>query len=861
MADIDQKAYEEALNAAEMSVDTIHIEGVTADNWEEKIAENNLTPVTDINGNVTGYYVDTLMSVIEPGQFSTSQKVQVYVVPTVDPTSTPENTKVNFNVQPGNGSNIKSGGQTVYMDKNDTFYNVMKAAGYDIDPDIPPEMINQMWEEYNQIDDVGGNLVKNAAAGLIDSYTGVPIGSSALATLDLTNYDLAIMNMKIGEFAGERMAWLGMEDTAMARFMLAAAKAGLTDISDIMIDDPATKALFRTQVNVGDYVQLTAVGDRDGSEFDDNWLEAFIKPMNIVEAINYLAPTPTPTVSQWENDYIYVPDDTLIPDLIDAEVYSAVHKHVNIWITQFQTSASNARVAMWGSYIDPSMDWEVTVNDRDHGYARLIPRGTFYSPHYKARWYQVSQFAGSYDAVYGPGSSTPTILIYDQESFINYLGDMTVAQAQAFFDDKFVVFSNGSIEKSNPYVEPTRDDPIVVTPNSSINDIVVQIQNDTVWPTNRITIPTYDPKTNTTTNHYYYPVTPGVDDPREINWPDFKIPEIVSPINDIVKYPTIPSAISTPIQNDPMTPTAGSNRFWTIYNPSDGQMSALGAELWQQNAIQILKQTFVNPTDGIISWSQIFLNPTQAYQDYIYLGDYKTSVDHVPVITNTKIFKNFGIIKIPRYFNDYRDFTETQVSAYLPFIGFVDLDPRDIIGCDVHLEYWQDIITGTCVATISPKVGNDAECAYQFTGNAAVQLPITAADRSRLLSGILGGATQGAAAGGSIGGPVGAIVGGALGGAIGAASGAFGVQKSNGFSANAGALTKYKTPYILIHRSIPADPLLYDAYYGNPSVTTATLKNLHGFTRVRECYVDVPRATDAEKAMIEAQLKQGVILP
>ena len=310
-----------------------------------------------------------------------------------------------------------------------------------------------------------------------------------------------------------------------------------------------------------------------------------------------------------------------------------------------------------------------------------------------------------------------------------------------------------------------------------------------------------------------------------------------------------------------MTPTAGSNRFWTIYNPSDGQMSALGAELWQQNAIQILKQTFVNPTDGIISWSQIFLNPTQAYQDYIYLGDYKTSVDHVPVITNTKIFKNFGIIKIPRYFNDYRDFTETQVSAYLPFIGFVDLDPRDIIGCDVHLEYWQDIITGTCVATISPKVGNDAECAYQFTGNAAVQLPITAADRSRLLSGILGGATQGAAAGGSIGGPVGAIVGGALGGAIGAASGAFGVQKSNGFSANAGALTKYKTPYILIHRSIPADPLLYDAYYGNPSVTTATLKNLHGFTRVRECYVDVPRATDAEKAMIEAQLKQGVILP
>ena len=445
---------------------------------------------------------------------------------------------------------------------------------------------------------------------------------------------------------------------------------------------------------------------------------------------------------------------------------------------------------------------------------------------------------------------------------MDYLASLGAASAIHFLNDgKLILFANGSIDKGSPYSEKNRPDAIKVTTDMSIPDIIVNIEDDPVWPDNRIVIPEYDPVTNTTINHNYYPVTPGTDDPRQVNWPDFQIPEVVNPINEILKYPTIPSAISTPIQDDPMAPTAGSNRFWTIYNPSDAQMSSLGAELWQQNAIQILKQTFVNPTDGIISWSQIFLNPTQDYQDFIYLGDYKTGVDHVPVITNPKIFKDFGIIKIPRFFEDYRDYTETQVSAYLPFIGFVDLDPRDVIGCDLHLEYWQDVITGTCVATISPKVGNNAECAYQFTGNAAVQLPITAADRSRLLSGILGGATQGAAAGGSIGGPVGAIVGGALGGAIGAASGAFGVQKSNGFSANAGALTKYKTPYILIHRSIPADPILYDAYYGNPSNTTATLRNLHGFTRVRECYIDIPKATDAEKAMIEAQLKQGVILP
>ena len=832
------------------------------------MAEKNIQVVKDINGNTTGYYVDTIMSVTEPGKFSTSQKVQVYVVPTKDPNSTPDNLIVNFNSEPAGSQTTNSGGQTVYINKNDALKNTMRAAGYEMG-DIPPEVLNQLWDEYYTLDNKAGNVIKNSAGTLIDSITGVPLASSALDVLDLTDYELTIWNMKVAQFADKNLAWLGAEDGAIARILSAAAKVGLTDISDIMVDDPATKLAFRTQVEVGDMVHLTAVGDRDGSEFDSDWLQAFIKPLVMVEAINALAPINTPTTAQWETDYIYVPENEMIPDLIDAEVYGAVHKHINIWAAQYQPSSGINRVSLWGTYIDPELNFEVLANERDYGYAQLIPRGTFYSPHYKARWYQNLAFTGSYDAVYSPGYDTPTLLIYDQESFINYLDSLGRDAAITFFSNKFIFFSNGTVEKSNPYVEPVRDDPIPVKPNSSINDIIVMIENDDVWPDNKITIPEYDPKTDTTINHYYYPVTPGVEDPRVVNWPDFQIPEIVNPINDIIKYPTIPS-VSLPVQNDPVTPTAGSNRFWTIYNPSDGQMTQLGAELWDQNVIQILKQTFVNPTDGIITWQQVFLPVTQAYQDYIYLGDYKTGVDHVPVITQQKVFKEFGIIDIPRYFNDYRDYTETEVSMYLPFIGYVDIDSRDAIGCKLTLRYSMDVITGPCVATISPKVGDNAECCYMFTGNCAVQLPITAADRSRMLSGLISGASNGFGAGGKVGGlfgggagaGVGAGVGAVLGGALGAVSGYFGgVQKSNGFSANAGALTIYKTPFVIIHRSIPADPLLFDSYYGNPASVTATLKNLHGFTRVRECYIDIPTATDTEKQMIESYLKTGVILP
>ena len=851
--------YEIQEQAASYTIPDVTIDHATADNFSDKVADMSLEEVKDVNGNVIGYYKDTIMSVTEPGQFSESYKTQVFMVPKVDPSSTQDNVIINFKcMEREQAQNVLPGGQTIYIPSNDQLVNTMRAAGYEVDPNLPPELINQLWEEY-YLDDEDGAIV-GIGKQLIDSVTGIP-GSGDIVDVFKGRSDYALAVMRMAEVGGVKMPWIGNEDVAIAKLLKAAASVGLTDVGQIMEDDPATKAYFRTQVEVGDEVSLTAVGDRDGSVYDEDWIEAFIKPMTMAYFVN---PSRNfPSESQWENDYLAWPElDTNIAYKLDQTVYAAINKHINIWCTRFGTdiyTANRDGVKMWGTYIDPAITWKVLSNDKEAGYAQLQLHGTFYKPVEYSRAYQTAGiFAGGGSENL---SGAPTfLLIYDQETFRQYLDDLGVNNASQLLNNNSIIFANGTIAQKNPYSEKTRDDALKITVNSTVADIVHQMEQDPVWPDNKITIPEYDPVTNTTVNHNYYPVTPSVPDPRRIDWPDIQIPEIVNPINDIVKYPTIPS-VSLPVTDNPLTPTAGSNRFWTIYKPSDYHMGQLGAELWNQNAIQILKQTFVNPTDGIISWSQVFLEPDTAYTDYIYLGDYKTGVSGVPVVTNPKKSKYFGIIDVPRYFNDYRDFTETQVSVNLPFIGFMELDPRDVIGCKITLEYTMDVITGTCVATLSPKVGDNAECCYQFTGNCGVQLPITAADRSRLLSGLISGAVNGAKVG-AAGGPGGAVAGAVLGGAVGAVSGAFGgVQKSNGFSANAGALTKYKTPYILIHRAIPADPILYDQYYGNPASVTATLKNLHGFTRVRECYIDVPRATDAEKAMIEAQLKQGVILP
>lgn len=846
--------YEIQEQAAQYTIDPISIDHVTDENIADKMAEKNIETLYDVNGNPIGYYTDTIMSVDNPGSFTTSQKTQVFLVPEKDPSSTQDNIKINFKVIPREqGDNVLPGGQVIYRASEDTFTDTMKAAGYNID--LTPEMWNYVWERLYQQSDEDSFIMKGAK-NLIDSYTGVPgVGDILDAFKGRSDYAMSIMRM--ADVGGVKMPWVGNEDIAIAKLLQVAADCGLMDVGEIMEDDPATKQLFRT-LEADDEVNLTPVGNRDGSQYDEDWVQAFIKPMTMALMVN--PSRDFPSDSQWENDYVDNYDYNIAYKL-DGTVHTAVNKHINIWAASYGTgiwTGNRGYANLWGTYIDPNLTWIIDSNyPETAGYATLHPQGTFYNPHMFGRWFESGAFTSYQDV-----TNHPTfMLIYDQDLFRQHLDSLGVNEASQLLNNSLIIFSNGTITQKNPYSEKNRDDALTISVGSSIADIVTTIENDPVWPDNKITIPEYDPATDTTINHYYYPITPGVDDPREINWPDIQLPDIVNPINEVVKYPTIPSQISLPVDNDPVTPTAGSNQFWTIYMPSDAQMGQLGAELWNQNAIQVLKQTFVNPTDGIISWSQVFLAPTQAYTDYIYLGDYKTSVSGVPVVTNPKVYKYFGIIKVPRYFEDYRDYTETQVSVYLPFIGFMDLDSRDVIGCEITLEYYMDVITGTCVATLSPKVGDNAECCYQFTGNCGVQLPITAADRSRLLSGLLSGAVSGAKLG-AAGGPGGAVAGAVLGGAVGAVSGAFGgVQKSNGFSANAGALTKYKTPYILIHRSIPADPFLYDQYYGNPASVTATLRNLHGFTRVRECYVDVPRATDAEKAMIEAQLKQGVILP
>lgn len=303
-------------------------------------------------------------------------------------------------------------------------------------------------------------------------------------------------------------------------------------------------------------------------------------------------------------------------------------------------------------------------------------------------------------------------------------------------------------------------------------------------------------------------------------------------------------------------PTVGgeANAIFTVYNPTLAQLNSLAGVLWSANFLDNLIKIFTNnPMDAIISLHMLYATPTTGNSKEIILGCYSTGVSALEV-TKQYLEINCGTVRIPEYFGDARDYVNTVVDVYLPFVGMRHLKTQDIIGSNVTIKACVDVFTGTILYTINIRKSSGInQVMYAIEGNCAVQLPLTGADKSRMFS-VLGAAATGAA----VGGVAGAIGGAALSAMNGSAQAD--VQRSGNFGSNAGAMG-VKKPYIVVSRNIGYDSNNYNKYHGLPANITVSLGSCSGYTKVLDCHLtNISMATDSELQEIERLLKTGVIL-
>lgn len=292
-----------------------------------------------------------------------------------------------------------------------------------------------------------------------------------------------------------------------------------------------------------------------------------------------------------------------------------------------------------------------------------------------------------------------------------------------------------------------------------------------------------------------------------------------------------------------------------VYNPTKAELQEFNAFLWSNDFVDTIKKILNDPMQAVIALQMIYCTPTTSSGGTIVVGSIDTEVSS-DIVTSQYTSINCGNVTIPEYFQDYTDYSPyTEVIAYLPFIGFVNLEADDIIGSTVNITYTVDVFTGCCICEITVTKNNMSAVLYTFNGNCAVQLPLTSATHANIF-GVLSGAST-AMLGIATGNPL-MLIGGVA--SAGMSAGKTSIGRSGSLGSNAGAMG-CKKPYLLIRRPVAYNASHYNRYIGIPANETKLLSTLTGFTRVKNVHVEnIESATDKEKDLIQALLKEGVII-
>lgn len=355
--------------------------------------------------------------------------------------------------------------------------------------------------------------------------------------------------------------------------------------------------------------------------------------------------------------------------------------------------------------------------------------------------------------------------------------------------------------------------------------------------------------------------------------------------SDTIALPTMPSIGVT---------SAG---FVNVYNPSVGALQNFGAELFPDltfssasqisgsagitEAIEAAANALVDLGNQIPNIVNMYINsnlinyvidchilpvaPTAGTAQNIKVG-FKQFSASAPVVTSDYVDFDCGSLNVGEYYANFIDYAPyTRAKLFLPFVGFVDLQPEFFQSGTVNIVYRFNIIDGSFMAFVlstSSKSKLTNSVIMQFGGNACVHIPITGLNYSSMVSGVVGGAAALVSSQSGVSGlnqRAGSAITSAITSAVDVAQSKPPVQQSNGYNATTSFLS-VRTPYLLIERSVSNFSVNYTEEKGIPSNITSDFNTLSGFTQATAVHLDGITATEAEKDEIAALLAQGVIL-
>ena len=317
--------------------------------------------------------------------------------------------------------------------------------------------------------------------------------------------------------------------------------------------------------------------------------------------------------------------------------------------------------------------------------------------------------------------------------------------------------------------------------------------------------------------------------------------------------------------------------FVSIYNPKDAATcQAIASWLWSDDFDEAIKLNYASPFENIqcIATVPVYVDSTTAI---LRVGNVDSNIP-CPKIYAPNQFKHIscGSINVLEYWGSFLDYNASY-SIWLPFIGFRGLRPDDFVNGNLSVDYYVDLLTGNCMCFISAtKEDGIFHILYNYTGNVFYNCSFSGANFMAMYNQQLSATSSGISNAIQSLGQIGSSLAsgnfyGAAGGLANLITGQSMAQRQydtakpdygrggNG-SGNAGYFGRRK-PYLVQSLPIGQPPDNYEAYQGIPSMITAELGDLTGYTEVETVICDtLNKCTQDEKNTIISLLKSGVII-
>lgn len=317
-----------------------------------------------------------------------------------------------------------------------------------------------------------------------------------------------------------------------------------------------------------------------------------------------------------------------------------------------------------------------------------------------------------------------------------------------------------------------------------------------------------------------------------------------------------------------------------VYNPTTGELSGMGDDLFPsftfpepstETGLEGIKENIFNLVESVKNGVKCLLNkglidyvidchiipvsPTIGQKEFIKVG-HKTLEQTSYRVTNDYVTVNCGAISVKQVYNNFIDYVGSKIKMYIPFVGFIDVNPNWCMGGSLGLKYHFNVIDGSFVAFLiansNSRNGLSNTVVGSYGGNCSVHLPLTGTNYSSMISGIVasGTALASSVATGNVSD--------AIGSGLSMLSSTPSVASSNGYNSGM-AFMSFRKPYIMVQRPVASFSGKYTKENGIPLNVSMKLSDVKGFTTCENVVFTNCNVTEEEQNLIREALKEGTI--